>query len=154
MSLDVYLELEGVKVEPVDEIIPIRVEGRIKNISLKEWNDLFPDREPVIPILTDNTDVYSGNITHNLSRMADEAGICEYMWEPEEVGVERAEDLIKPLTEGLAVLKSDPVRFKKFNPKNGWGTYEGLVQFVEEYLSACTQYPEGKSGHGDKGIQT
>jgi hypothetical protein len=28
------------------------------------------------------------------------------------------------------------------NPENGWGTYEHLVKFVEEYILACDKYPE------------
>lgn len=67
------------------------------------------------------TDVYEANITHNLNTMADEAGIYNHLWRPEEVGARVARDLIKPLSVGLALLLSDPERFKKINPENGWG---------------------------------
>lgn len=33
---------------------------------------------------------------------------------------------------------------KKFNPKNGWGSYGGLVKFVEDYLAACIENPTAK----------
>jgi len=53
-----------------------------------------------------------------------------------------AADLIEPLRQGLHELKSRPEHFKQFNPDNGWGTYEGLVEFVDNYLNACYEYPE------------
>lgn len=89
-----------------------------------------------------DTEIYSANITHNLNRMAKEAGIYEYLWRPDEIGVTKAEQLIEPLTVGLKTLKSDPVRFKQFNPGNGWGDYDALVGFVERYLSACSENPD------------
>lgn len=88
------------------------------------------------------TVVYDASITHNLNRMADEAGIYKYLWRPEEINISKAEQLIKPLEEGLALLKSDPERFKKLNPTNGWGTYDYLVNFVVGYLAACRDNPD------------
>lgn len=89
-------------------------------------------------------DLYSANITHNLNRMADAAGIYHYVWRPEEVSVEKAEDLITPLTEAIALLRSDPERFKKFNPENEWGTYDGFVEWLEDYLAACQNNPSAR----------
>lgn len=86
--------------------------------------------------------IYSGNVTHNLGKMAEAAGLYKVLWRPEELGLTKAGKLIVPLLEGLARLKASPARFKKLNPENGWGTYEGLVQFVEEYLNACGENPE------------
>ena len=90
------------------------------------------------------TAVYDANITHNLNKMASEAGIYKELWRPEEVGITKAGQLIKPLQEGLALLKSDPERFKHLNPENGWGSYEGLVEFVEKYLEACVESPDAE----------
>ncbi len=87
-------------------------------------------------------DFYSANITHNLNTMAREAGIYEALWRPDEIGIEKAAKLIPLLLEGLARLKSDPEHFKKFNPENGWGSYEGLCNFTREYLNACRDNPE------------
>ncbi len=50
-------------------------------------------------------------------------------------------DLIDPLQYGLSFLKENPGYFKQFNPPNGWGSYETLVEFVREYLEACKRYP-------------
>lgn len=88
------------------------------------------------------TEVYESNITHNLGRMAAELGIYRHLWYPEEVGITKAVQLIEPLATGLALLKSDPARFSAFNSPNGWGLYEHLVQFVDNYLEACRGNPD------------
>lgn len=90
------------------------------------------------------TCVYDANITHNLGKMADEAGIYKHLWRPDEIGITKAEQLIEPLRVGLALLKSDPERFKKFDAENGWGLYIHFVPFVEKYLQACEKYPDAE----------
>lgn len=85
--------------------------------------------------------VFEANITHNLNQMAEEAGIYECLWRPEEIGINKAIDLTEPLTEGLRLLKSDPDKFILFNPTNGWGSYINFVPWIERYLEACKNYP-------------
>ena len=86
--------------------------------------------------------VYEANITHNLGNMASQAGVYNALWQPEKINISKAKDLIEPLRQGLHELKSQPDKYKQFNPKNGWGSYNGLVEFVEKYLSACYDYPD------------
>jgi hypothetical protein len=88
------------------------------------------------------TEVYSANITHNLNKMAMEAGIYEVLWRPEEIGITQAGQLIEPLTVGLEKLKADPMYYSQFNSPNGWGMYEHFVPFVEKYLEACRENPD------------
>ena len=88
--------------------------------------------------------VYDSNITHNLSGMADAAGIYEALWRPEDIPATKAGDLIELLSSGLRKLKNSPDVYKEFNPSNGWGSYKGLVEFVESYLKACTEFPEAE----------
>src|SRR6185312_7325685 len=106
----------------------------------------FPGQEPVVVAAECdvNTRVYASNITHNLGTMADAAGIYKHLWRPEELGIEHARELIEPLVDGLTRLKREPEKFKALNPPNGWGNYEGLVTFTENYLAACREYPEAK----------
>lgn len=85
---------------------------------------------------------YDANITHNLGAMAREAGIYQHCWRPDEIGVTKANQLIEPLSAGLALLQSDRKRFEAFNATNGWGKYEHFVPFVSQYLSACMEYPD------------
>ena len=88
--------------------------------------------------------VFEGNITHNLNDMAKEAGIYYQLWRPEEIPVSKASEIIGPLERGLELLKSDPERFKKLNPKNGWGSYYGLIKFVQDYIEACKKNPDAE----------
>jgi hypothetical protein len=88
------------------------------------------------------TEVFSANITHNLSKMAEEAGIYYCLWRPEELNITIAKQLINPLRIGLKKMKDNPEKFKAFNPPNGWGTYEHFVPWLEEYINACEAYPE------------
>lgn len=92
--------------------------------------------------VTQPVEVYTGNITHNMGRMAEAASLYIPLWRPEEMGWTKASELIEPLRSGLELLKSDQDRFEKYNPSNGWGTYYHLVQFVENYLAACEKYPD------------
>ena len=90
------------------------------------------------------TEVYWANITHNLAAMAREAGIYAELWRPDELGLTKARDLIPVLTAGIAKMKADPDRFRKFDAENGWGTYEKFVPWVERYLDACKEHPDAE----------
>lgn len=87
------------------------------------------------------SEVFSDNITHNLNTMAEAAGLYEVLWRPEDLQIRYAHELVGPLRNGLAKLTADPEKFRALNPKNGWGAYEDLVQFVEAYLEACIGNP-------------
>ena len=87
-------------------------------------------------------ELFNANITHNLGEMARKAGIYHYLWRPEEIDITFASELIDPLTLGLEELKENPDTYKKLNPKNGWGCYEGFVEWVERYLEACKENPD------------
>jgi hypothetical protein len=89
-------------------------------------------------------EVYASNITHNLSAMAEAAGIYKHLWYPEEIGITTAAQLIKPLEAGLKLLKSKPEHFKAYNSLNGWGVYEHFVPFVGQYLIACRDNPDAE----------
>jgi hypothetical protein len=90
----------------------------------------------------DNEQVYWANITHNLGKMAGEAGIYKALWRPEEIGKTKASEIVELLEKGLSDLKERPEHFEKFNSSNGWGMYEHFVPFVEKYLEACKEYPD------------
>lgn len=86
--------------------------------------------------------LFEANITHNLICMADEAGLYDCLWRPDENDMKVARDLIEPMTRGLATLEADRARFEEFEPENGWGSYDGLVSFVRRYLHACHEHPD------------
>lgn len=80
------------------------------------------------------------NITHNLNAMAEELGVYQHLWRPEELGIIRAWELIEPLSKALEQMDENPQHYKRFNPENGWGSFEDLMRFIEEYLEKCREY--------------
>ena len=94
----------------------------------------------LIDPLTGN-ELYVVNITHNLRKMAQAAGLDLVLWEPKQAGIATAWQLVQPLTEGLTKLVNDPGFFESFNAPNGWGLYKHFVPFIKEYKLACTKYP-------------
>lgn len=87
-------------------------------------------------------DLFSANITHNLTHMAEAAGVYDHIWRPEETGVRRADQLIAPLRGGLERLRAEPDRFKAMDAANGWGRYVDFLPWLEEYIAACERFPE------------
>lgn len=92
--------------------------------------------------VTQPVSVFSANITHNLGKMADKAGIYKALWRPKESGYEKARDVIPVLEKGLAKLKANPAKYEQYNSPDGWGTYKHFVPFVEEVLDACYANPD------------
>ena len=97
-------------------------------------------------MVTKPVSVYSANITHNLGTMAsavivgeNNLSLYDVLWRPDENGFEYAHNIIDYLYEGWKQLISDPEKYKQYNPANGWGSYEGLVDFVKRYHSACME---------------
>lgn len=104
-------------------------------------------------MITMPTSVYSGNITHNLGKMAGEVKIpymagtvslYTILWRPEELQFTKAREIADLLDIGWNILLSDPEKYKKYNPENGWGSYEGLCDFVYRYRNACWDNPEAE----------
>lgn len=94
-----------------------------------------------VSLYVDGKCVYDANITHNLNKMAEEAGIYKHLWRPEEIGATTAEDITDGLRQGLHKLVERPAHFEKFNSPNGWGMYKHFVPFVAKYLEACVANP-------------
>ena len=95
-------------------------------------------------MMVQRVSVYDANITHNLGRMAAEAGIYEMLWRPKEAGIKTASQLIEPLEKAIEEMKRDPERFEKHNSSNGWGLYENFLPWLERLLEACRENPEAE----------
>jgi hypothetical protein len=124
------------------------------HVTYDEGKTLEPQRE----------EMYSANITHNLGKMAAEAGIYEALWRPyqlkegynipeddydaeyafEEANPVKANEIIEIIEKGLADMKTRPKHYEKFNSSNGWGMYDNFVPFVEKYLDALKEFPEAQ----------
>jgi hypothetical protein len=89
-------------------------------------------------------EVFSQNITHNMTPMADAAGVYRAVWRPEDLGYTHAGQLVPLLRGGIAAMESKPDHFKQFNPVNGWGSYDVFLPWLQRYLAACLEHPEAK----------
>lgn len=167
MSLNVYLTLPKSQNRKQSSGIFIRKNGSTVEVSENEFRKLYPNQEPAMVAPNpeeESEEVYWANITHNLTKMADESGLYESLWRPyqlhpnysdfgkdydAEMAFEssvkmKAKDIVSNLEKGLFALKSNPEHFKRFNSENGWGLYKHFVPFVEKYLTACKEYPEAE----------
>jgi len=96
------------------------------------------------------TEVYNGNITHNLGKMALEVhlecGLTLYdvLWHPEKHGLLNAKDIAGLLDEAWNTLLAYPHHYWQFSPKNDWGNYDGLCNFVYKYRNACWDNPDAE----------
>lgn len=87
-------------------------------------------------------EVYGANITHNLNKMADVAGLYQHVWRPDENGIVYAHQLTLVLSKGLVELLSKPNVYKEYDDTNGWGTYNDFVPWIAKYLAACCEFPQ------------
>ena len=134
MSLDVWLE-------PPEGQKAFLVNNELLVLSKTDWIDLYDGLKDEYVKIEFTNELYSANITHNLNQMATQAGIYVYLWTPEQVPVKRAEEMIGPLENGLALLRSSPGFYKTFEAANGWGNYGDFLPWVDRYLQACKQFP-------------
>lgn len=101
-------------------------------------------------MVTQPVSVYSNNITHNLGKMASEVKLSngktlyDVLWRPDEHGFYYAKEISELLDEGWNILLSDPEKYKRYNPENGWGSYDGLCNFVYNYRNACWDNPDAE----------
>lgn len=99
--------------------------------------DIYFEKENYCPHcgqFLNGEEVYLKNITHNLSKMAREAGFG-VLWEyPEESGIRKVKQLIPYIEHGIKELESNPEKYKKFSASNGLGTYEQFIPWLKELL--------------------
>ena len=91
-----------------------------------------------------DTEVFEINITHNLTGMADALGIYEMLWKPEKNGYLSASSMIPKLKDAIIELASNREKYSKFNPSNGWGSYDNFLVSLCEILENLKRYPSSK----------
>jgi len=83
--------------------------------------------------------LFSANYTGNVCPMWTKAGVYEALYDSD--GVE-ASAIIPILDEGIQHMLAHPVEYRKLNPPNGWGNYEGALKFLQNLVSACYEHPK------------
>lgn len=82
------------------------------------------------------------NITHNLVPMAKEVGLYNALWQPEEIEIKTAKDLLPYLETGKYLMIRDKGELEKLNPSNGWGSYDGFLDRINDLIKVCSEHPE------------
>lgn len=87
------------------------------------------------------TDVFSDNITGNVEPMWREAGCHDALYKSKG---KAAYEVLDELKAGLSLMESEPERFKALNPSNGWGDYDGALEWLRRLICVFELYPDGK----------
>ena len=158
MSLDITI----ISPEPIKKKstgIYARINGQTRELTKEEVIKHFSDVDPdtIIEEEIETDEFWHGNITHNLCGMAEDCesfdkydqcyNLYDLLWRDTQAPFigDYINAYIAHLLYCLYILKNDPEHFKKFNPPNGWGTYEQLVSFIESFIKALVNMPEGST---------
>jgi hypothetical protein len=90
------------------------------------------------------------NITHNLVEMAKDVPVCilndltlyDILWRADEHDINCTEYLIEYLEEARDYMIVNREDLVKYNPENGWGSYENLLETVDKYYRICKDNPD------------
>jgi hypothetical protein len=52
-----------------------------------------------------------------------------------------AGEAIGPLSKAVLRMRADPDAYMPLVPANGWGSYDGAMEFMSEILKACREHP-------------
>lgn len=79
-----------------------------------------------------------GNYTSNVSAMWTKALGCG-LYELDGIG---AAEALPKLEIGVAAMVTDPDGYREMNPANGWGRYDGALEYLERLRDACAEHPK------------
>ena len=125
MSLDFYVNIPESRAY-------IRRNGRIETLAIKDEKCVSE---------------HVGNITHNLNIMAMHVPVSEtltlynVLWRPDESNLKTTDDILGYVTIGVKYLIDHKDELLQYNPENGWGDYDGLLDFAKSVGSACLFNP-------------
>ena len=145
MSLDLYI----ISPEPVIKRgtgVFVRKNGQ--NIELKTKEEVrkhFPDSDlsRISEYEYTDEDYWHGNITHNMGKMAGHVPVegtnltlYDFLWKPEEHGflVAGSPGFRDGMLHGFLYLRGHKDSLIQYNPQNGWGDYDLLLGFTEDFL--------------------
>jgi hypothetical protein len=78
------------------------------------------------------------NYTYNVSRMFYDYYVMDGIRTIRGKTGEEAHPLLTGL---LKHMQAHPERMRGMEPSNGWGSYEGAMNWVSSMIDACLQYP-------------
>jgi hypothetical protein len=80
--------------------------------------------------------------TYNLTPMWAEA-LPTLMESSRDLDGRKCADLLEALDAGLLDAVKNASKYRKLNPSNGWGDYEGFLEIFIKFVGLCNQYPSG-----------
>lgn len=97
---------------------------------------------------SNETKDYFINITHNLNIMAEHVPILntnlyEVLWHGDELPnpIVKGKQFDEYLYDGISFLIKKKKYLMQYNPENGWGNYDSLLQFTKDCLALSIQHP-------------
>lgn len=143
MSLDLYITSKT-PIRKRGTGVYVRENGETRELrTLSEVIDHFPDADvsQIQEFVYETDEIWHGNITHNLNKMADHVPVEKYtlymyLWRPEEINYTHVTtDYLEGIFKGFIYLKSHKDELLEYqppiDPETGerWGNYEQLVGF-------------------------
>lgn len=158
MSLDLYITSKT-PVRKRGTGVYVRENGETRELrTLAEVIDHFPDADVshIQEYVYETDELWHGNITHNLNKMADQVPIGNYslymyLWRPEEINFNYVTtEYLEGIFKGLVYLRSHKDELLEFqppiDPETGerWGTYEQLVGFCTSLVNTLCELDYNK----------
>lgn len=81
----------------------------------------------------------SHNATHNLTPMWSKAGCYSVLYESHG---KPAKEILSPLITGLTNMLKNSEEYRKLEPSNGWGDYDGAIEFLVRVIKDCASNPD------------
>lgn len=78
-----------------------------------------------------------GNYTSNIYGMYYEAFRRDWKF----INGMVAGEALPDIKDAIKHMEKHPDKFKAMNPKNGWGDYEGALQYLKDLANYCEQNP-------------
>lgn len=87
------------------------------------------------------TEIYKDNVTYNLSEMY-------YKCIDKEKGFKKLDGMnckeaLPIINNAIQDMLNNADEYRKLNPENGWGSYEGLLSSLQEMRNCCENNPDG-----------
>lgn len=87
-------------------------------------------------------EIYEGNVTYNLADMY-------YKCIDKEEGFRKLDGMnckqaLLIINNAIQDMLNNSDEYRKLNPKNGWGSYEGLLKVLQDLRACCENNPDGK----------
>jgi hypothetical protein len=88
--------------------------------------------------------VFIGNYTYNCSGMLYKAlkKVSGKEISLNDMDGWKSAEVLENLIPAVAEMEANPDTYRKMNPENGWGDYDGWVSYLKSIIKACQEHPD------------